>query len=624
MIALRVAFLSGILFLLSMAQGAELENQLLDHPAPYLALHGDDPVAWQTWGEKAVQTAKTQNRILYLSIGYFACHWCHVMQQESYKNEEIASFLNENFIPIKVDRELEPALDRRLMDFAQQILGRGGWPLNVFVTPSGHPIYAVLYAPPAQFLETLKRLQQVWETDPERVSNLVSKESITQFPATNSNLNRQVFSAIIQDAVKGVMARADLQHGGFGQQQKFPSTPQLKYLLKRIALNPDPEVREFLERTLNAMATRGMHDHLAGGFFRYTTDSNWAIPHFEKMLYDNANLAEIYILAGKILDKPEYHAIARQTLDFMVDNMWDSDGALVSSFSAVDDNNIEGGSYLWTPAQIRNILNAEQAHLILALWELDRESEFPAGNHARFFISLEHYASTNGIDFKTARDLYEQSRLLLLKSRQQRALPVDDKLLAGWNGLALSTYVEAAKRYADGSYADIARDIRDFLVEQVWDGKDLHRSLARGELMGQASLEDFAYVSRGLLDWAIYNQSQDDVEIVLELVNQGWQRFYRFNGWYQGDGTLLAPASGEELIADAANQSPSAVLISVSLRLAEYLKSQKIEEVLADDLQTRSLGALNRSEVLLTRAPFWFVSQLDVLSRAMVMQSKLN
>lgn len=594
------------------AHGVELNNQLENHPAPYLALHGDDPVAWQTWNADAMELARSQNKILYLSIGYFACHWCHVMQQESYKNTKIAAYLNENFIPVKVDRELQPALDRRLMDFTQRILGRGGWPLNVFITPTGHPIYSVLYSPPDQFNQILERLQSVWINDPKKVLDLVSTETLETFPVSEPDLDRLKFEKILSESTSRILARADIKKGGFGELQKFPSVPQLEFLLERYKKSPNTALGEFLNLTLKKMSTYGMHDHLLGGFFRYTTDPEWAIPHFEKMLYDNANLAGLYLRSAEVLGVPEYENTAHQTLQFIQGQMFHKDGALVSSFSAVDDEEVEGGSYLWTPEQINNVLEPEQANLILAIWGIDRKLELPAGNHPRFELSLEEYAAKNNLSTSEVTEIYRQARLILLDSRNLRSLPVDDKLLAGWNALALSTFIIAAKKYPQRGYRETANTLKGFLITKLWNGETLGRSLAKGKLIGAASLEDYAYVARALYDWAEYSNDEKDFDIALKIAKLGWQKFYRDNGWYQGDGTLLAPASGEELLADAASSAPSAILISTSLRLAKWFDD--------DRLKNSALSALNRGETALTRSPFWFVSQLNAIELALELE----
>ena len=607
----RIAFSIMLAFVLQSVSMTSygLSNVLLDHPAPYLALHGNDPVAWQVWDEQAVQRARDENKVLYLSVGYFSCHWCHVMQKESYQNERIARFLNQHFVPVKVDRELQPALDNRLMDFAQRVLGHGGWPLNVFITPDGYPIYAVLYAPPSQFLGMLQKLQSAWVQDPDRIAQLVSSENAHAFPAPSSNLDKNSFLPLLANAATGVMQRADTKYGGFGNSQKFPSTPQLDYLLKVYEQSNSAQLKSFLELTLNEMAMQGLNDHLAGGFFRYTTDVQWQIPHFEKMLYDNASLAKLYVEAGRLLGLEQIEQVGHDTFKFMLDYMWHPDGAFISSFSAVDDKNIEGGSYLWTVQQIAEVLNPAEVGLVNALWNLDREPELPAGNHLRFSMDLQQYAILSQMDDEQVKTLYDSARSKLLAARMQRSLPADDKLLTGWNAMALSAFTYAHQTFPNKGYGKTAEQLRNFILDRMWDGESLSRSLSKGNLIGAASLEDYAYSARAVFDWAKLNNNEEDMKVALQIARQGWSRFYRNNGWYQGDGTLLAPVAGEEMPTDSANPAPSAVLIGVSLELAQEFDDQGLKNL--------ALSASNRGQSYLQGAPFWFVSQLQALALAL-------
>ena len=597
---------------LSQDVALQLTNQLEDHPAPYLALHGQDPVAWQEWGADTMEMARKSNRILFLSIGYFSCHWCHVMQRETFRNPEAAKFLNENFIPVKIDKELEPALDRRLMDFTQRIIGRGGWPLNVFVLPGGDPVYSVLYSPTDQFVEILSRLQSVWKQDPDKVMELVNKEIVESFPDASPELDVQAFGEILARSTGNILARADTFQGGFGEQQKFPSAPQLDYLLDRYFLDKNPEVKEFLETTLSAMANGGLYDHLSGGFFRYTVDPGWEIPHFEKMLYDNVNLAGVYLKASDVLDRPEFAAIGHQTLNFMSTRMLSDGGALVSSFSAVDDHNVEGGTYLWTADQLKQILKPDEAELLSEIWNLDRPSELPGGNHPRFVKSLEQYADEHGVNPAVTGETYTRATQRLLKARDARGLPVDDKLVTGWNAQALSLYIDAADRYPDYGYERIAQQLHGFLVEKVWVDNRLWRSWVKGERMGSASLEDYAYTASALFKWSGFDDSPEDAALALTVARAGWQKFYRNNGWYQGDETLIAPASAEEMLADSSTSSPSADLIRVSLELARQFRDRNLENL--------ALSSLNRGSQYLTVAPFWYVGQLSAVEYALGMK----
>ena len=594
---------------LGSACAASITNQLKHHPAPYLALHGEDPVAWQLWNADTVHHAQQQNKIMLLSIGYFSCHWCHVMQRESYQNGEIASMINAHYIPVKIDRELEPALDRRLMTFTRRILGRGGWPMNVFITPDGYPIYSLLYVTPTQFLEVLNRLNATWQADQKKILDVVRTDTLAMFPAAEPRLDSALAQQVLRSAVTRIMQQADQLSGGFGNHQKFPSAPQLAFLLQQYERNPTQEVKEFLEITLKSMARLGLHDHLLGGFFRYSVDPTWDIPHFEKMLYDNANLAALYTQAAEILSNPYFEQVAHSTLRFMQIEMWHSDGAMVSAFSAVDENGMEGGSYLWQTSELVQLLSKDEYDLAITLWGLDRPAELEAGNHPRFEVSLESYAQHNNQTLKTVKALFDNAKQALITARKNRSPPIDNKLLAGWNALALSAFITASQHFSDQEYFETAERLRDFLVHRLWDGQQLHRALVNGQIEGRSSLEDYAYVAKALYEWAKITGDQSDYTLVSQIVEQGWNRFYRNNGWYDGDGTLLAPAIGSEMVLDAAMPSPSAMMISTSLGLAEVSGDSA--------LRNRAISALNRGKTALMQAPFVHVSQLATLQTAL-------
>ena len=366
----RARWLTAVLVFLCLgtAQAAALENQLRQHPSPYLALHGNDPVAWQEWNAASVERARREGKLLYLSIGYFSCHWCHVMQRESYQNAQIARTLNEHVIPVKVDRELEPALDARLIEFAEKTRGMSGWPLNVFVTPDGHPLYATLYHPPEEFHKILLRIEQLWRTDRARLTALARIEAVAPQGPGKPEANAAQARALADQVVAEALKAADSVQGGFGEQSKFPQSPQLAFLLAHYertsvlsrAEGQDPRLKEFLLLTLDAMAGNGLQDHLGGGFFRYTVDPSWKTPHFEKMLYDNAQLARLYRNAARVFGRDDYRHIASRTLDFMLRELSAPSGAFIAALSALDDRGVEGGYYLWNTADLEKLLAPEE------------------------------------------------------------------------------------------------------------------------------------------------------------------------------------------------------------------------------------------------------------------------
>ena len=581
-----------------------------DHPSPYLALHGTDPVAWQRWDEAVFERARAENKLIYVSSGYFSCHWCHVMQAESYKDDAIAAQLNAAFIPVKVDRELEPALDQRLIEFAQATLGRAGWPLNVFLTPEGAPVLAVLYRPRDDFERVLFAVEQSWHKNSETIREVVSKERLPQqFEAQKPELDATEIKQWFAEASTAILARGDTLEGGFGASNKFPSVPQLSLLLESFKQTQDTEVEAFLRLTLDAMANLGMRDHLSGGFFRYVVDPSWSIPHFEKMLYDNANLALLYLHAGQQLQSEAYLAVARQTLDFMRSAMWDEQhGALVSSFSAVDADEVEGGYYLWQEDQLKAILSKEELAVVTKFWSLDRPADLSAGNHLRDAKPLAEVAETLQMPSAVVARLFEKAVKTMNDTRNNRQLPVDDKLLAAWNGLALRAYSEAAEVFDHTHYRQTADALWRFTTKVLWDGKSMIRALAKGQLIGTASLADYAQMAAGWAAYAKLTQQPEHWVGLDKLLNQAWRRFYRYNGWQSADFTLLPPADGVEVMPDSTTTSPAAVLMQTTQEFAR----------LNDDtaLQHQVLSALNKGGGAVQQSPFWSAGHLLALRAA--------
>ena len=308
---------------------ANMTNQLKGHPSPYLAMHGNDPVKWQAWSRTAIVRAREQDKLLYVSVGYFSCHWCHVMQRESYQNKTIAALINDNFIPIKVDRELRPALDARLIDFVQRTRGQAGWPLNVFLTPAGHPLVGITYLPPDDFKLFIANVNKLWQQDRKSLKKMakeVSGQMVAAIPKTSWQLQTESVQQYRKTFINQVLSLGDEMTGGFFESNKFPMTSQLLTLLKVIKAEPNPRLNKFFNLTLDQMARMGLHDHLAGGFFRYTVDPGWYTPHFEKMLYDNALLAELYFNAAKVMQRSDWEAIGRSILDFIIRELHTPEG----------------------------------------------------------------------------------------------------------------------------------------------------------------------------------------------------------------------------------------------------------------------------------------------------------
>ena len=586
-----------------------LENQLANHASPYLALHANDPVKWQDWKAAVIKLARKQNKLVYLSIGYFSCHWCHVMQRESYRNPEIARFLNEHFVPVKVDRELEPALDARLIEFAEQTTGVAGWPLNVFLTPEGYPLYAVLYMPPNEFQQVLVKLQKLWQQDSASLMKL-ARQAVDQGKGPGKPvLNSSQVKAYARKIVETSFTIGDPFHGGFGEQSKFPSVPQLDFLLAQYRRQPDSKLKNFLQRTFDQMMRNGLYDHLGGGFFRYTVDPGWQTPHFEKMLYDNALLARLYLRAGTLWRRDDYLQVATETLKFMQKEMHHAQGAFIASLSALDDKGVEGGYYLWSLPELEKLLSADELKVYRLASGLMDAPPFENGYLPMQVLTVDEVGESLKLDANKVKALLSSAKTKLRVARNRRTIPKDIKLLAGWNGLTLSVYAEAARANKDAVYGATATALRGYLIKTLWVDGGLQRSVANGRAVGQASLEDYAQVARGLLDYARLTKRQEDYRMARRVVDAAWERFYSGSGWRLSETTLIQSEVPRDAHADGPMPSPSGSILATSMALAK----QGNDRV----LYKKVLAALNSGHEVIQSDPFWYATHVAAMVQAL-------
>lgn len=619
--------LTSLLLTLLWLPAHALDNRLDGNPSPYLAMHGQDPTAWQEWGPEAFDLARREGRLLFVSVGYFACHWCHVMQRESYQNPEIAALLNQHFVPIKIDRELLPDIDQRLMDFAERTRGRGGWPLNVFLTPEGYPVLALLYTPADRFLRQIQFLNQQWQRRPDQISDIAKQAQAALATQIAEEQATEDGKAMSRDALRNAYVRralsvADELSGGFGNQAKFPSAPQLDTLLSLYAeMGPDQhyreEIHDFLDTTLDRMSRLGLHDEIAGGFFRYTVDPDWHTPHYEKMLYDNAQLAAVYVRAAEVLAEPRWLKVAKSTLDFLLRELALSPGdatqGFAASLSALDKTGHEGGGYLWTPAELASLLTPEQQALAGALWGMQGKPEHDGRFLPRRVGDLADYPES----------AVAMLRERLFVARQQRALPRDNKILVAWNAQALRAFALYLKQHDSAPYRQAAQDLyglltRDILAKPT--GVDSLRNAldASGD---RAALADYAYLARALLDWALLDWAevnQADIrpgaksEAKLEairlsetLVRAAWAQFHSPEGWRLSHDALLNYGVARRVPPDGAMPSAAAVLMEAASRLLAQGRLQDLSEDLAQ--------ALEQARGWTGKHPFWGASFVPML-----------
>ncbi len=565
-----------------------MQNQLKDNPSPYLAMHGDDPVHWQLWGKDVLEQARREGKLLYVSIGYFSCHWCHVMQRESYSDAAVGAFLNKYFIPVKVDRELRPELDRRMIRFVEAIRGQAGWPLNVFITPDGYPVTGFTYLPRDNFYKVLQQLEKQWLKRHDEISRTAKKYfEQTEHDESKSSLisvGDESSARLPQFFISQALSIADLMQGGFGETTKFPSYPQLNTLMHLVAdgVKAPHDVPEFIKLTLDNMASRHLMDPINNGFYRYSTDPDWHRPHFEKMLYDNAQLASLYLDADKIWPKRGYADIALRTLDFMRQFLRDKKGGYNASLSAVDVNNVEGGGYLWSKQELKQALtDKEYAHL-KKIWRLDeiKDETFQAN-------------PLIGIGSNPADKEINHRILQKLRSVKKSTMPVDSKRLASWNSLVLMALVKAQR--VDSSAArkrqmnELYRYMRDHFIKRDKEGVLQVVRFAGQQQSAETTLEDTAYLAAAMHAYAQQSGDPEAKKLAQDLVEQGFARYYRNKHWFQNNASLIPGDNGDLIIQDAVLQSPGSLLLQSALSMPELdaglqQKAQAIAHRLTQDM----------------------------------------
>ncbi|MCW8964844.1 MAG: DUF255 domain-containing protein, partial [Gammaproteobacteria bacterium] len=590
-----------------------LGNQLKHHPSPYLALHGNDPVHWQDWGAAVIERARAENKLIFISSGYFSCHWCHVMQRESYSDLAVADLLNKLAIPVKIDRELQPALDSWLIDFTERTAGQAGWPLNVFLTPDGYPLIGITYLPKAGFSDLLGKLQTRWNEDEEylRATALNAFESLRPEPKTHSGRHPEagMDQVLAKLMVSQAMQIADETAGGFGDQNKFPMSPQISVLLEIQASFPDEKLGDFLKLTLDQMSQLGLRDHVGGGFFRYTVDPAWDTPHFEKMLYDNAQLIGIYLRAAEVLKQPDYLQVALDTLEFVIDSMHNPAGGYVASLSAVDNMDIEGGYYLWQLDELKSILDENEFTVVSNIWGTKGTPYLEAGHHLKYVNTHEEAAQQLNIPVTDIQDAVSSARHKLSQARKHRILPVDNKVLAAWNGLLLNSMGQAVIKTGNDRYRDAAEKLYHLLSNQLWDGGQLHRFMHGGNAGGRVSLEDYAYVSQGIASWAKASGDLQARDTARAIALAGLQRFHNQNGWQLSEELIIPYDARELVLADHTMPSPSATLLGVLFNVAQQQHDDKLKGQVLPYIDVELTETVS--------APLWYGSHILLIHRVL-------
>ena len=592
-----------------------MANRLANETSPYLLQHKDNPVDWYPWGEEALRRARREDKPILLSVGYSSCHWCHVMERESFEDEETARIMNEHFVNIKVDREERPDIDSIYMSALQAMTRGGGWPMTVFLTPEGVPFYAGTYFPPEprggmpSFKQVLLTLADAYRNRREEV--LRSAESVREFlrASTTAEMPRgRLREELLDGAAEALMRQLDRRFGGFGGAPKFPQPMSLEVLLRHHRRTGDREALAGVELTLRSMARGGIYDQLGGGFHRYAVDGRWLVPHFEKMLYDNALLSRLYLEAYQATGDGFYRRVAEETLDYVARDMRGPEGGFYSAEDA-DSEGEEGKFYVWTPRELREALGSEDASLAAAYWGVTERGNFEGRNVLHVPREPEEVAREVGLSPGELGRRVREIRRRLLEARGRRVRPGrDEKVLAAWNGLMLRSFAFAARVLRREDYLRIARENAAFLLGRLLSPEGrLLRSYRDGRARIAGYLEDYAMVADGLV--SLYEATFETrwLREAISLADAMDELF-----WDESAGAFFdAPAGGEELVTrprdvyDNATPSGTSVAVDVLLRLALLLGRE--------DYRRRAEAALEGLSGLLEQMPAAFGRLLGAL-----------
>ncbi len=557
-------------------------NRLAQEKSPYLLQHAHNPVDWYSWGPEAFEKAKKENKPIFLSIGYSTCHWCHVMERESFENEEIAKLMNEFFVNIKVDREERPDVDHIYMTAIQAMNGQGGWPLSVFLTPALEPFFGGTYFPPDRrygrpgFPDVLREISRMWREEKQKIADWGTQ--ISQALKDPRDMSGEMLSVdALRQAYHAFKDMYDPEEGGFGGAPKFPRSETLSLLLRIYRRTGEQKALTMVTQTLDKMVRGGIYDHLGGGFHRYSTDAQWLVPHFEKMLYDNALLAKSYLEAYQVDHNEMWASVARETLDYVLRDMTSPEGAFYSAEDA-DSEGEEGKFYVWTEKELEEILTPEEFWKVREVFQIS-----PLHMNASTPWSVRYEASLSSAMQK------------LFNHRKKRIPPYkDDKILASWNGLMISSMAFAAQILGEKKYLEGAQKAALFVIKTLWDGKVLKRRYRDGDVRYTGSLDDYAFVIQGLLDLYETDFNPYWLEIVQNMQVRVDEYFWDVSqgGYFStdsSDGTLLARMKE---IYDGALPSGNSVEALNLLRLHAFTgnsdyekKSEKLFQVFSKFVQ---------------------------------------
>ncbi len=586
-------------------------NRLGAETSPYLLQHAMNPVDWYPWGEEALGRARAEDKPILLSIGYAACHWCHVMERESFEDPATARLMNQHYICIKVDREERPDLDEIYMAATVAMSGGGGWPMTVFLTPETKPFFAGTYFPPVAkygrpgFPQILARIAEAWKDEREDILQQAQELTRAVVLQSSSTASGEIDANAI-DAFVAAMAKSfDAEWGGFGRAPKFPPSASLSLLLRHHARTGDETCLRMVRRTLDAMKDGGIYDHLGGGFARYSTDREWLVPHFEKMLYDNAQLARVYLEAFQVTGDPEYRRVATETLDYVVREMTGAEGGYYCATDA-DSEGVEGKFFVWTLAEIEELLGEGDAHDFALFYDVSEEGNWEGQTILRTPRPLEEVARELGRDVAALRRHLDDARGKLHAARSLRVPPLlDDKVLVSWNGLMIGAMAFGSRVLGDLRYLESATRAADMIETRLSrsDG-GLFRTFRKGKAHLDAYLEDYAYLTDALVD--LYEASGETRH--LSFAKKLADRLVVDFSADDGSAFCLTARHHEALLvrtrdgADGATPNANAIAARMLVRLGAHLGTSELSD--------RAAAAIASHGELIQKHPRAFASSL--------------
>jgi uncharacterized protein len=584
-----------------------MPNRLAGETSPYLQQHAGNPVDWYPWGAAAFERARAEGRPILLSIGYSACHWCHVMEHESFEDEETARLMNEHFVSVKVDREERPDVDSIYMSAVQAMTGHGGWPMTVFLMPDGSPFYGGTYFPPEprhglpSFRQVLSVVADAYHTRRDEVAE--SAAGLRDALAQSTRLRAPAAAvdlSILDGAYRRMAGSYDTQYGGFGTAPKFPQPLALEFVLRHHARTGDEQPLRLLRHTLRQMADGGMYDHLGGGFHRYSVDRQWLVPHFEKMLYDNALLARLYARAYQATQEPALRRVAEQTLDYVRREMTAPDGGFYSAQDA-DSEGEEGRFYVWLPDEVDSVLGPADGELFRRYYDVTQAGNFEGSSILHVTRDVASVARDARIDAEQLASVLTRGRAALYDVRSRREWPArDEKVLTSWNALMLQAYAVAAQVFGRAEDREAAVRNAEFLLRELQTDGRLHRTWRDGVARIDAFLEDYALLADALL--SLY-ETTFDARWIREARALGDRMLELF--WDDDESAFYDAATGDETLLmrprnvdDNATPSGNSAATLLLLRLSVFTGEPRYERIAVRVLQSMAQ--------LLERAPLAF------------------